>query len=56
MTHVLFFLFLVGLSPILVSAHGYVGKVTIDGTDYDGPQPGASNTAPSIIRQVSHCT
>jgi len=52
MTHLLFVLFVVGLLPFLVSAHGYIGSVTIDGQSYSGNQPGGT-TNPSIIRQVS---
>ncbi|KAG6333452.1 hypothetical protein ID866_5633 [Astraeus odoratus] len=44
------FLFL--LFPAIVSAHGYVGSVVIDGTTYQGNIPGGT-TNPSIIRQVS---
>jgi len=38
--------------PVFVSAHGYVGSVTIDGKNYQGSVPGGS-TNPSAIRQVS---
>ena len=55
MMHLLFVLFVVGLLPILVSAHGYIGSVTIDGQLYTGNEPGGT-TNPSIIRQVSPCT
>lgn len=44
--------FVVGLLPILVSAHGYIGSVAIDGQSYPGNQPGGT-TNPSVIRQVS---
>ena len=37
--------------PVFVSAHGYVGSVTIDGKSYQGNIPGGS-TNPSAIRQV----
>ncbi|KAF9218867.1 hypothetical protein BS17DRAFT_822294 [Gyrodon lividus] len=40
------------LLPVLVSAHGYVGSVTIDGTSYLGNEPGGAMN-PSVIRQVS---
>lgn len=46
----LFFSFLA--FPVFVSAHGYVGSVTIDGKNYQGSIPGGS-TNPSAIRQVS---
>jgi len=49
---VLFVLFVVGLLPFFVSAHGYIGSVTIDGQSYPGNQPGGT-TNPSVIRQVS---
>ena len=52
MTHLLFVFFIVGLLPFLVSAHGYIGSVTIDGQSYPGNEPGGA-TNPSIIRQVS---
>lgn len=52
MTHLFFALFVVGLLPFLVSAHGYIGSVTIDGQAYTGNQPGGT-TNPSVIRQVS---
>lgn len=52
MTHLLYVLFVVGLLPFLVSAHGYIGSVTIDGQSYSGNQPGGT-TNPSVIRQVS---
>ncbi|KAG9311211.1 glycosyl hydrolase family 61-domain-containing protein [Chiua virens] len=52
MTHLFFILLVAGLLPILVSAHGYIGSVTIDGKTYSGNQPGGT-TNPSIIRQVS---
>ncbi|KAL4063407.1 glycoside hydrolase family 61 protein [Scleroderma yunnanense] len=45
--------FLSLLLPALVSAHGYVSQVTIDGTVYKGNSPGSSATSSSIIRQVS---
>lgn len=44
------FLFL--LLPVSVSAHGYVGSVTIDGKVYQGNVPGGTAN-PSVIRQVS---
>ncbi|KAI0310223.1 glycoside hydrolase, partial [Amylostereum chailletii] len=36
-------------------AHGFLGKVTIDGTDFAGPSPQdpPSSSAPSAIRQVA---
>ncbi|KAH0826364.1 glycoside hydrolase family 61 protein [Lanmaoa asiatica] len=52
MTHLLFVPFIVGLLPILVSAHGYIASVTIDGQSYPGNVPGGT-TNPSIIRQIS---
>ncbi|KAI9567874.1 glycoside hydrolase family 61 protein [Boletus coccyginus] len=52
MTHLLFVLFVVGLLPFLVSAHGYIVSVDIDGQSYPGNVPGG-DTNPSIIRQVS---
>ncbi|KAI9567887.1 glycoside hydrolase family 61 protein [Boletus coccyginus] len=53
MTHCLLFVFfVVGLLPFLVSAHGYIGSVDIDGKSYPGNEPGGA-TSPSIIRQVS---
>jgi len=45
--------FLSLLLPTLVSAHGFVSQVTIDGTVYKGNSPGSGATTPSIIRQVS---
>ncbi|KAG6370607.1 glycoside hydrolase family 61 protein [Boletus reticuloceps] len=36
-----------------VCAHGYVAKVTIDGTDYSGNVPNAEPT-PSIVRQINN--
>lgn len=54
MTRLLFVLFVLGLLPFLVSAHGYVKSVTINGQNYAGNQPGGP-TNPSIIRQVSPC-
>ncbi|KAF8132809.1 glycoside hydrolase family 61 protein [Boletus edulis] len=55
MTHLLFALFLVGLSPFLVSAHGYIGQVSIDGKVYNGNKPvlAGGATTPSIIRQIT---
>ncbi|KAI9567888.1 glycosyl hydrolase family 61-domain-containing protein [Boletus coccyginus] len=41
------------LLPALVSAHGYVNKVTIDGTAYPGNAVGTSSTISSAIRQVN---
>jgi hypothetical protein len=41
------------LLPALVSAHGYVNKVTIDGTAYQGNSVGTTPTISSIIRQVN---
>lgn len=41
------------LLPALVSAHGYVNKVTIDGTVYQGNSVGTTATISSIIRQVN---
>lgn len=41
------------LLPALVSAHGYVNKVTIDGTVYPGNAVGTSATVSSAIRQVN---
>ncbi|KAF8557187.1 glycoside hydrolase [Imleria badia] len=52
MIHLLFTLFVLGLLPFLVSAHGYIGSVSIDGKVYTGNVPGGT-TAASIIRQVS---
>ncbi|KAI9567868.1 glycoside hydrolase family 61 protein [Boletus coccyginus] len=52
MTHLLFVLFVVGLLPSLVSAHGYIVSVDIDGQSYPANVPGG-DTNPSIIRQVS---
>lgn len=52
MTHLLVALLFLGLLPFLVSAHGYLGSVTIDGKSYPGNTPGGA-TNPSIIRQVS---
>ncbi|KAF8839802.1 hypothetical protein BDN67DRAFT_731217 [Paxillus ammoniavirescens] len=52
MIHLLLDFSLAALLPVLVSAHGYVGSVTIDGTSYPGNEPGGT-TNPSIIRQVS---
>ncbi|KAI9567872.1 glycoside hydrolase family 61 protein [Boletus coccyginus] len=52
MTRLLFVLLVVGLLPFLVSAHGFIGSVTIDGQSYPGNVPGGA-TNPSIIRQVS---
>ncbi|KIJ64015.1 lytic polysaccharide monooxygenase [Hydnomerulius pinastri MD-312] len=52
MIHLLLAFTLTVLLPVLVSAHGYVGSVTIDGTSYPGNEPGGA-TNPSIIRQVS---
>ncbi|KAF9218892.1 glycoside hydrolase family 61 protein [Gyrodon lividus] len=52
MIHLLLALPLAALLPALVSAHGYVGSVTIDGTLYPGNEPSGS-TNPSVIRQVS---
>jgi hypothetical protein len=40
------------LLPALVSAHGYVGQVTIDGTVYKGNAVGTIPTIDSVIRQV----
>ena len=50
-------LFIFALSPLLsllpsVSAHGYVGKVVIDGTTYTGNAPFAK-PSDSPIRQIS---
>jgi hypothetical protein len=39
--------------PALVSAHGYVQQVTIDGTVYKGNNLNVGTPAPSIIRLVS---
>ena len=39
--------------PALVSAHGYVNKVTIDGTVYQGNAVGTTPTTASVIRQVN---
>ncbi|KAI6115346.1 glycoside hydrolase family 61 protein [Pisolithus croceorrhizus] len=44
--------FLFFLLPVSVSAHGFVGSVTIDGQTYQGNIPGGT-TNPSIIRQIS---
>ncbi|KIJ15796.1 lytic polysaccharide mono-oxygenase [Paxillus involutus ATCC 200175] len=52
MIHLLLAFSLAALLPVFVSAHGYVGSVTIDGTSYPGNEPGGA-TNPSIIRQVS---
>ena len=41
------------LLPALVSAHGYVNKVVIDGTVYQGNSVGATATISSAIRQVN---
>ena len=41
------------LLPALVSAHGYVNKVTIDGTVYQGNSVGTTPTISSVIRQVN---
>jgi len=46
-----FSLSLLALLP-LVSAHGYVAQVAIDGTDYYGNVPNA-NPVPSIVRQIN---
>lgn len=48
--NLIFFSFLT--FPVFVSAHGYIGSVTIDGKSYQGNIPGGS-TNPSAIRQVS---
>ncbi|KAI5994127.1 glycosyl hydrolase family 61-domain-containing protein [Pisolithus albus] len=48
--HILPLLFF--LLPVSVSAHGFVGSVTIDGQTYQGNTPGGT-TNPSVIRQVS---
>ncbi|KIK96832.1 glycoside hydrolase family 61 protein [Paxillus rubicundulus Ve08.2h10] len=50
--HLLLAFSLAVLFPILISAHGYVGSVTIDGTSYPGNEPGGA-TSDTIIRQVS---
>ncbi|KAH7890299.1 glycosyl hydrolase family 61-domain-containing protein [Phlebopus sp. FC_14] len=42
------------LLPALVSAHGYVAQVTIDGTVYKGNSPGSSSSTSSVIRQVAN--
>ncbi|KAN0082920.1 glycoside hydrolase family 61 protein [Tylopilus felleus] len=47
----LFFLSL--LLPALVAAHGYVYKVTIDGTSYQGNPVGTTSTVSSVIRQIN---
>jgi hypothetical protein len=39
--------------PALVSAHGFVQQVTIDGTVYQGNNLNVATPAPSIIRLVS---
>ena len=36
-----------------MSAHGYVNKVTIDGTVYQGNAVGTTPTISSVIRQVN---
>ncbi|KAF8728398.1 hypothetical protein AX14_006699 [Amanita brunnescens Koide BX004] len=41
------------LSASYVAAHGFLYQVIIDGTTYQGNQPAASPTAPSIIREIS---
>jgi len=41
------------LLPTLVSAHGYVAQVTIDGTVYKGNPVGTTPTVDSVIRQVN---
>ncbi|KAF9218894.1 hypothetical protein BS17DRAFT_475740 [Gyrodon lividus] len=41
------------LLPALVSAHGYVAQVTIDGTVYKGNPVGTTPTVDSVIRQVN---
>ena len=41
------------LLPALVSAHGYVNKITIDGTAYQGNSVGTTPTISSVIRQVN---
>jgi hypothetical protein len=47
-------LFICALSPLLpsVAAHGYVSKVVIDGTTYNGNVPNAK-ASDSPIRQIS---
>ncbi|KAI6026020.1 glycoside hydrolase family 61 protein [Pisolithus marmoratus] len=44
--------FLFFLLPVSVSAHGFLGSVSIDGKTYQGNIPGGT-TNPSVIRQVS---
>ncbi|KAF9232369.1 glycosyl hydrolase family 61-domain-containing protein [Melanogaster broomeanus] len=39
--------------PALVSAHGYVAQVTIDGTVYKGNSVGTTSTIDSVIRQIN---
>lgn len=41
------------LLPALVSAHGYVNKISIDGTVYQGNSVGTTATIQSVIRQVN---
>ncbi|KAG8221713.1 glycoside hydrolase family 61 protein [Butyriboletus roseoflavus] len=41
------------LLPALVSAHGYVNKVSIDGTVYQGNTVGTTATVSSVIRQIN---
>ena len=41
------------LLPVLVSAHGRVDKVTIDGTVYQGNSVGTTATIKSVIRQIN---
>ncbi|KAF9232370.1 glycoside hydrolase family 61 protein [Melanogaster broomeanus] len=52
MTHLLLTFSSALLLPVLVSAHGYVGSVTIDGTSYPGNEPG-DNSNSGVIRTVS---
>ncbi|KAF9233584.1 glycoside hydrolase family 61 protein [Melanogaster broomeanus] len=52
MIHILLTLSLTPLLSVLVSAHGFIESVTIDGTSYPGNEPGGT-TNPSVVRQVS---